>query len=103
VNTATERDLKKLCGFAIELNTIVDILDSRIDEQHQKEPSLHARRCHSAEGSILTKSEVRSRRCGMPPDQLSHEPDGIRESAPQLGQQELAWLIAPARRRVKKP
>jgi hypothetical protein len=30
---ATEPDLRKLCGLTIELNTILDILDSRIDDQ----------------------------------------------------------------------
>lgn len=33
---ATEPDLKKLCGLTIELNTILDILDSRIDDQQRQ-------------------------------------------------------------------
>jgi hypothetical protein len=38
----------------------------------------------------------------MPPDKPSHEPDANRESAPQLGQHELAWLIAATRQRISR-
>jgi hypothetical protein len=39
----------------------------------------------------------------MPPDKPSHEPDANRESAPQLGQHELARLIAATRQPTVLP